>query len=355
MLASELMKTLTLAVLATALAAQPAPEDPGGWKAAKWGMTEDEVLAALSGQAARLPGLHKDGTASVAIEPLIIAGHDFRVTFVLAKSGGLIRVAVMPTENNPSEVVFEDLRKALIEQHGAPASSQSTRDGPVLRQVVKWDFPTTSAELTHTFSPAIRNSVILLLYERKGDPENRQLHAAMSGADSSNWTASQRTDGLTGQVRTEFTLRGKYIEAPSRNTGSPSMRVRCAVGKRPAGKTYAGGQFLEAYADFGVMTDSQPAGILVHYRIDDGKVIDQFWTRSTDFRAGFFGDKELASFLYGKRGALRDGDALTPVRKVVVAAPEYLAVQIVVQFDMPDPKEVAESCGLMIHNEPGKK
>jgi sorbitol-specific phosphotransferase system component IIA len=40
---------------------------------------------------------------------------------------------------------------------------------------------------------------------------------------------------------------------------------------------------------------------------------------------------------------------------VVVAAPEYLAGQIVVQFDMPNPKEVAESCGLMIHNEPGKK
>ncbi len=87
MLASELMKTLTLAVLATVLAAQPAPEDPGGWRAAKWGMTEEEVLAALPGQAARLPGLHKDGTASVVIEPLIIAGHDFRVTFVPARVG----------------------------------------------------------------------------------------------------------------------------------------------------------------------------------------------------------------------------------------------------------------------------
>jgi hypothetical protein len=209
-------------------------------------MTEDEVLAALPGRAVRLPGLHNDGTASVAIEHFVIASHDFRVTFVPAKSGGLIRVAVMPTENNPAEVVLQDLQKALIEQHGAPASSQSTRDGLVLQQVVKWDFPTTSAELTRTFSSAIGSSVILLIYERKGNEENQQLHATLTGADSSNWTPSQHTDGLTGQARTEFTLRGKYIEAPRRNTGSPSMRVRCAVGRRPAGKAYAGGQFLEA-------------------------------------------------------------------------------------------------------------
>src|ERR1035437_6271855 len=218
MLSSELMKMLTLAVLATTLAAQPAQEDPGGWKAAKWGMTEDEVVAALPGQATRLLGLHNDGTASVGVEHVMIAGHDFRVTFVPAKSGGLIRVGMMPTEKNPAEVVFQDLQKSLIEQPGPPASSQSTRDGLLLGQVVKWDFPTTSVELTHTFSPAIRSSLILLLYEKKGDAENQQLHASMSKTDSSNWTASQRTDGLTGQIRTEFALRGKYIEAPRRNT-----------------------------------------------------------------------------------------------------------------------------------------
>ena len=96
-----------------------------------------------------------------------------------SQSGGLIRVAVMPTEKNPSEVVFQDLQKALIEQHGAPASSQSTRDGLVLRQVVKWDFPTTSAELTHTFSPAIRrlrNPAALRTEGRPGEPATTCRH-----------------------------------------------------------------------------------------------------------------------------------------------------------------------------------
>ena len=127
-----------------------------------------------------------------------------------------------------------------------------------------------------------------------------------------------------------------------------------AVGNRLAGKTLVGGQFLEAYVDFGVMPDSQPAGILVHYRIDDGKIIDQFWSRSTDFRAGFFGPKELGNILYGKPKGVRDGEPATPVRKVVVATQEYVASQIVAQFDMPDPKEVGESCGLLIHTESKK-
>jgi hypothetical protein len=92
-------------------------------------MTEGEVLAALPGQATQRPGPHTDGIASVEVEHLTIAGHDFRATFVPAKSGGLIRVAVMPVEKNPSEVVFQDLQTALIEQHGAPASSQNTLSG----------------------------------------------------------------------------------------------------------------------------------------------------------------------------------------------------------------------------------
>ena len=255
---------------------------------------------------------------------------------------------------SPSGVVFDALQKALVEQHGQPTSSDNTRDGLVLTRIAKWEWPTTSARLSYTFSPAIKGSVLVLTYEKKGAPENETMHAAIQAAGASVWVSTQRTDALTNQARTEFTLRGKYIEAPSRSSASPSIRVRCPIGKRQSGKNFTGGQFLEAYADFGVMTDASPSGVLVHYRIDDGKVIDQYWSGSTDFRAGFFGDKELASFLYGKRGALKDSDPMTPVRKVVVAAPEYLAGQMVAQFDIPDPKEVAEACGLVIHTEPKK-
>jgi hypothetical protein len=38
-----------------------------------------------------------------------------------------------------------------------------------------------------------------------------------------------------------------------------------------------------------------------------------------------------------------------PVHKVVIAADEYLATQVVAQFDMPDPTPVAEACGVILH------
>ncbi len=341
------MKMLLLVVLAAAVAAQTTPEDPGGWKAAKWGMTQDEVLAALAGQNPRVAGQPQNGTARVEIERVAIAGHDFSASFVPGKSGGLVRVGLTTPDRNPPAAVFDDLRKALIEQHGQPASSDMKRDGLVLEQVVKWEFPTTAVRLSHTFSPAIRVFVISLMYEKKGAEENKDLHTAID--DGSTWRVSKKTDALTGQTRTEFSLRGKYIESPRRSGATPTMLVRCAVGNRAAGKTSVGGQFLEAYVDFGVLADSQPAGILVHYRIDDGQIINQFWSRSTDFRAGFFGPKELGNILYGKPKGVRDGEPVTPVRKVVVATQEYVASQIVAQFDMPDPKEVGESCGLLIH------
>jgi hypothetical protein len=347
------MKILTLLLVgfASLMIGQTAPNDPGGWKAAKWGMTEEEILTALSGQASRLPGEDKPGTAAISIEHMTIAGHECRVNFVPARSGELIRVAVTPTERNPPAVIFDDLLKRLMEEHGKPTSSDTRRDGLVLEQIAKWDFPTTGVLLKHTFSPAIRMSIILLTYEKKGAAENRDLHDSTSNSGLPSWAAAQKTDALTGQARTEFILRGKYVEAPSRSAGNPTMRVRCLVGKRSAKSTYTGGQLLEAYVDFTVMPDSQPSGILVHYRIDDGKVIDQFWSRSTDYRAGFFGPKELLNMLYGKTRTIRDGEPLTPVRKVVIATQEYVAGQIVAQFDMPDPKEVGEGCGLFVHDE----
>src|SRR3954469_19717180 len=113
------MKILMLLLTAFALLmiGQTAPNDPGGWKAAKWGMTEEEILTALSGQASRLPGEHKAGTAAISIERITIAGHECRVTFVPARSGELIRVAMTPTERNPPAVVFDDLLKTLMEEY----------------------------------------------------------------------------------------------------------------------------------------------------------------------------------------------------------------------------------------------
>jgi hypothetical protein len=37
------------------------------------------------------------------------------------------------------------------------------------------------------------------------------------------------------------------------------------------------------------------------------------------------------------------------VRKVVIGVPQYLGSEVVMQFDMPDATDVAETCGVIWH------
>ncbi len=38
-----------------------------------------------------------------------------------------------------------------------------------------------------------------------------------------------------------------------------------------------------------------------------------------------------------------------PVRKLIIGVPEYLGAEVEVEFDMPDPNEVAETCAVLWH------
>jgi hypothetical protein len=82
--------------------------------------------------------------------------------------------------------------------------------------------------------------------------------------------------------------------------------------------------------------------------LDDKKIQTGYWTPSTDFGGAFFQSIEFDNLLYGHMLPHKEGTG-EPVHKVVIAANEYLATQIVAQFDMPDPTQVAEACGVTIH------
>jgi hypothetical protein len=144
-----------------------------------------------------------------------------------------------------------------------------------------------------------------------------------------SWEREEKTDPLRGTSQTQFTLRGKYLQAPRIQANrEPLIVVRCA-----------GGRFADAYIRAEAILDAEPQiGVLVKYRIDDGsKLIAQFWPRSTDFQAVFFKSNVLATFL--------------AAHKIVVEVSEYLGSTVVMQFDVPSGVEVAESCGLVIHTE----
>jgi hypothetical protein len=131
---------------------------------------------------------------------------------------------------------------------------------------------------------------------------------------------------------------------------------RCRAPNRQPGRYsfgHANGKFVDGYFVAGAVLDghigtSGRTVTVVSFRLDDKKIQTGYWTPSTDFGGVFFTDLDLSNLLYGHMLPHKEGTS-DPVHKVVIAVDEYLAGQVVAQFDMPDPTQVAEACGAIFH------
>jgi len=94
-----------------------APEEAAGlWRAARWGMTVDEVLKAFPGEATRLekPLELADGNVVAAgIDAHAVAGHPLRVRFVF--EGGKLAIVSLrtPELTKASGKIYEELQRHL--------------------------------------------------------------------------------------------------------------------------------------------------------------------------------------------------------------------------------------------------
>jgi hypothetical protein len=110
------------------------PTPPPVWRTTRWGMTRDEVLAALPGEAQRLsppapfaqpqPGSSLPaGSSDLAIPAYEAEGTKFRVLFGFA-ADALDRVHLSAIK--PGAATCGDLEKALTEKHSAPSQRGNT-------------------------------------------------------------------------------------------------------------------------------------------------------------------------------------------------------------------------------------
>jgi len=171
-----------------------------------------------------------------------------------------------------------------------------------------------------------------------------------SGQQQKQWQALPQTDALRGTRYTRFVLTGMFLTPPRQPTiPDPLLIVECIPGKRL--RVY-GGTFLDAYVSLGAVLNSVVSqdgnGVLASYRLDDGKIKQELWSPSTDGTAAFFTSVTLNTLLYG-HFLPHKPDTNPAIRKAVIAVNEYLAGEIVMQFDMPDPTEVADACGGLVH------
>lgn len=180
-------------------------------------------------------------------------------------------------------------------------------------------------------------------------------------ADAASWQQSDQKDALRGTSYVKFVLNGRFLTPPHNggvSTLAPTLIVSCLPGKH---MRVFNGRFLNGYVSVGAILNSQisehdgiltgksfPEGIPVEYRLDDGKIQQENWSPSTDRTAAFFGESTLNNLLYGHVVPHKE-NTTAPIRKVVLAMDEYLAAEIVMQFDMPDASEIGDACGAIAH------
>ncbi len=146
------MRLLLLSVLLIAspvLAAEPAATP--GWRAARFGMTPDEVLAALPGEAVRITPEVKlaDGNAiPVGIDGYVLEGLAFDVRFVFT-GGKLVLVSLRTPARKPVDAdAYTRLRDALVKRWGSPLEETSDAALIDMRQT-RWNLGPDRADLKY--------------------------------------------------------------------------------------------------------------------------------------------------------------------------------------------------------------
>jgi hypothetical protein len=162
-------------VLVASACAGDKPADVGGWSNTHWGMTEQEVLAALPGQATRLTGPLPERSyaggvvVNVGIENLDISHTKFLVHFVMDGKGRLRRVLLKPIER-AYPFHFQTIEAILTEKYGQPSYKSALNN----KLISKWTFASTIIELEFTEYGTI-GSVMTVIYDRKSTSDTDKM------------------------------------------------------------------------------------------------------------------------------------------------------------------------------------
>jgi hypothetical protein len=159
------MRKLSICSLAAVSLLAGADRDPGGWTAAKWGMTPGQIVKALPGQAVQLTGPEQDRTfdgilATVGVPALALDKDTVRIFFICDPSAGLVRVEMRSADD--SDEAFVRLESLLVQKYGKPWSRSTDQV-----KESQWSFPTTTITLRRVEMKAISFRSLWITYARR--------------------------------------------------------------------------------------------------------------------------------------------------------------------------------------------
>ena len=154
--------TLFGLLFALSLTCYSKPKDVLGWRGARWGMSDKDIVKVFGSRAEKLRQLELYGSGHLGyiIPGIKLKGQTFTALFQMAggRTAGAVdtlsevHVRLDQTESRvPRDDVFNSLGSLLTQQYGAPDSRKDERpsETPIrfLHLSRTWRFPTTTVQL----------------------------------------------------------------------------------------------------------------------------------------------------------------------------------------------------------------
>ncbi|MDQ3819427.1 MAG: hypothetical protein M3362_17360, partial [Acidobacteriota bacterium] len=149
------------------------PKDVLGWRDARWGMSEQDIVRAFSPKLKKLSkkevflGLHVD----YVIPDFGLEGELFTVFFQMGDATNkLSQILIRLNEQEskvPREQIFNRLESLLIREYGPPNYTKDERYSYEFKGIDlsrRWKFPTTTIELSYGWDNQINASLLTIRY-----------------------------------------------------------------------------------------------------------------------------------------------------------------------------------------------
>jgi hypothetical protein len=175
------------------------------------------------------------------------------------------------------------------------------------------------------------------------------VSVVIAGDARAQWTQTTQKESMNNRSLQRFKIMGSFLIPPRSPTEPPTFVVDCEPGEHDPTNAAVGGSFDEARITFGGAIMNQiPDGVTVSFRRDDQRIKVEQWPASPEGTMVLVPADSVAEILYGHGSVFRRSKA-AQVRRLRIAANEYLASRVVAEFDLPESSSLAEACGLVSH------
>jgi TonB family protein len=175
-----------------------------GWENTCWAMTEQDIIRVLGSKLQKLPE-RKEYTQAAGYVDYVIPKYekgDFSILFLMNNKTRLLSEVYIKynkeNANTSFESQFRRLKVLLDQKYGIASYNKDEKDDSSIYLFSKWEFETTTIELSHLWSPLTKTLVFGISYiptPRRGQGTGRGI-GRETGRETSNEAVKSNDSGF---------------------------------------------------------------------------------------------------------------------------------------------------------------